>query len=105
MRIWLVLFAIIWIHGCGTVTTLSNTDQSISSKLLRQNTYCDSVSRVYSGVAYDLCILNSKGSGTDIDVLIGFYLIDGVLSAATDTLVLPYTIFQQSDKGSILVAP
>lgn len=105
MRMPPILFALLCLHGCGTVTTLSNSDEQISSRLSRHITYCDSVSRVYSGVAYNLCILNSEPSSTDIDVLVGFYLIDGVFSAVTDTLVLPYTIFSQSEKGSIEVAP
>ncbi|MFT6895706.1 MAG: hypothetical protein ACJA13_000103 [Paraglaciecola sp.] len=32
-----------------------------------------------------------------------FVLLDTVFSAATDTLVLPYTIVTQSQKGSIKV--
>ena len=104
MRIPFILLTLLWLHGCGTVTTLSNSDQQISSRLSRHDTYCDSVSRVYSGVAYDFCRVNSKPSNTSLDFLFGLYLIDGVLSAVTDTLVLPYTIYAQSEKGSIQVA-
>ena len=104
MRIAFVLLSFFWLSGCGTVTTLANSDQQISSKLLKRNTYCHSVTRVYSGVAYDLCTLHSKPSGIEIDWVLGFYMFDGALSAVADTLVLPYTIFQQSTEGSLQVA-
>ena len=104
MRIPLILLSMICIQACGTVTTLSESDQRISSNLTKQDTYCESVPRVYSGVAYDFCKLNSKPKGTEVDVLVGFYLLDGVVSAASDTLVLPYTIYQQSEKCSIQIA-
>ena len=104
MRILLILLPMMCIQACGTFTTLSETDQRITSNLTKQNTYCESVPRVYSGVAYDFCKLNSKPKGTEVDVLVGFYLLDGVVSAASDTLVLPYTIYQQSEKGSIQIA-
>jgi uncharacterized protein YceK len=103
MRIWIILLSMIYIQACGTITTLSESDQRISSKLTKQNTYCESLTRVYSGVSYDFCKLNSKPTGTAIDVGVGFYLFDGVLSTATDTLVLPYTIVQQSEKGSMQI--
>ena len=101
MRLLFFLVSISWLQACGTVTTLSKSDYQISAQLSKKNTYCESVPRVYSGATFDLCKLNSKPKGTEIDVLVGFYLFDGILSAAADTLVLPYTIFQQSEKGSI----
>ncbi len=103
MRKALILVSMMCIQSCGTVTTLSESDQRISGNLVKAGTYCESVSRVYSGVAYDLCKLNSKPRGTQIDVLVGFYLVDGILSVASDTVVLPYTVFQQSEKGSIQI--
>lgn len=105
MRMPLLLLLILWLQGCGTVTTLSSSDQQITSQLAKQNTYCESVPRVYSGVAYDLCKLNSRPSSTQIDLLVAFYLFDGALCAVTDTLLLPYTIAQQSEKGSIRMVP
>ena len=104
MRIPIIILSLICIQACGTITTLSESDKRISSKLTKQDTYCDSLPKVYSGVSYDFCKLNSKPNGIAVDVLVGFYLFDGILSAATDTLVLPYTIFQQSDKGSMRIA-
>jgi uncharacterized protein YceK len=103
MRLSMILLSLICIQGCGTITTLSESDERISSKLTKQDTYCASLPRVYSGVSYDFCKLHSKPTGTAIDIGVGFYVFDGIFSAATDTLVLPYTIFQQSDKGSIQI--
>ncbi len=104
MRLVFILLLIMCIQACGTITTLSESDQRISSKLKKKDTYCESVPRVYSGVSYDFCSLNSKPNNTEVDVLVAFYLLDGVLSAASDTLVLPYTVYQQSEKGSIQIA-
>ena len=104
MRITFVFLVVFCIQACGTITTLSETDQRISSNLKRKDTYCEKMSRVYSGVSYDFCYLNSKPNTTEFDLLVGYYLIDGVLSAVSDTLVLPYTIYQQSEKGSIQIA-
>lgn len=104
MKVPLILVSMIGLSACGTVTTLSGSDQKISSNLSRAESYCESVPRVYSGVAYDVCKLNSRPSGTAVDLVVGFYLLDGLLSAATDTLVLPYTIIQQSQKGNIQIA-
>ena len=102
-RLVIVLMSSLCLVGCGTVTTLSSSDQRITRKLVNQNTYCESMPRVYSGVSYNLCVLNSKPTNTAVDVIVGFYLIDSVLSAVTDTLVLPYTIYQQQENGSIQI--
>ena len=103
MKLPIIILLILCMQGCGTVTTLSETDQRIASNLTKQETYCESISRVYSGVAYDLCKLNSKPTGTEVDILVGFYMVDGLLSAVSDTVALPYTIYQQYDKGSIQI--
>lgn len=87
--------------SCGTLNTLSNSDEDIARNLKKQKTNCESIPRVYSGISYDFCKLHSSPSTYYIDWFLGFYLIDGVVSAVTDTLVLPYTIFQQVDKSNI----
>ncbi|MFC6479204.1 hypothetical protein ACFQDN_25540 [Pseudomonas asuensis] len=45
--------------GCGTINTVFQDDVTTSYKLRKQKTYCESISRVYSGVAYDFCSLNA----------------------------------------------
>ena len=101
MRVLLTIAVIALTAGCGTITTLSSSDDSLSRDLKKRETYCESLSRVYSGVSYNLCVLNSKPRDTEIALLVGFYLVDGAFSLLSDTLVLPYTIYRQSADGSI----
>ncbi|WP_299592072.1 YceK/YidQ family lipoprotein [uncultured Microbulbifer sp.] len=101
MKYFLVLLTLAVLSGCGTVTTLTNSDSEIASTLKRQNSGCVSVPRVYSGVAYNMCKLNSNGSSIYFSPMVGIYLVDSVFSAATDTIALPYTVYAQNEKGSL----
>lgn len=103
MKKFILLLLALSISGCGTLTSLSNSDEDISYKLRKQKSYCDTTSRAYGGVSYNLCKLNSNPNKTYIDWFLGFYIIDTVVSAVTDTIALPYTAFQQVNKGSIKV--
>lgn len=89
--------------GCGTVTTVLRDDAVVSTDLKKQKTYCQSIPRVYSGVAYDFCVLNgppnSMGAVAINDV--PWVYFDFLASGVLDTLVLPYTIYRQSVDGSI----
>ena len=100
-----VLLLILGLYGCATATTLSSSDDELERRLKKHDTYCESLPRTYSGVAYNFFKLNSKPNDTEVDLLVGFYLFDGALSLVTDTLVLPYTIYQQSEKGGIEIEP
>lgn len=97
----LTLLIAFLLTGCGTITTLTNSDEEISHRLKKQKTYCESVSRVYAGVSYNLCKLHSNPNKTYIDWYLGFYIFDTAASVITDTVVIPYTIYQQIDKGSV----
>lgn len=101
MKYILVALSLIALSGCGTVTTLSSSDAEIASNLKKQNSGCVSVPRIYSGVAYNMCKLNSNGSSIYFLPMVGVYLVDSVFSAATDTVALPYTVYAQSQKGSL----
>tara|TARA_R110001592_G_scaffold38609_1_gene127164 strand:+ start:3530 stop:3682 length:153 start_codon:yes stop_codon:yes gene_type:complete len=46
-------------------------------------------------------MLHAKPVNMAVDLVLGFYLVDGVLSAVTDTVALPYTIPLQLNKGNI----
>ena len=100
--VWCVL--VLTLGGCGTVKTVFNSDAQVSAALKKESTYCDSVPRVYSGAAFDLCVLhapaNTTGKGGG---LIPLLFVDVVASALADTLALPYTIYRQSRDGSILL--
>ncbi|WP_226702621.1 YceK/YidQ family lipoprotein [Microbulbifer elongatus] len=95
------LLSLSLLSGCGTFTTLTNSDAEIASNLKKQNSGCVSVPRVYSGVAYNMCKLNSNGNSVYFLPMVGIYLMDSVFSAATDTVALPYTVYAQSQEGSL----
>ena len=87
--------------SCGTLNTLSNSDEQIVRTLKNQKTNCESIPRIYSGLSYDFCKLHSSPNTMYFDWFLSFYLADAVVSTVTDTIVLPYSIFQQVDKGNI----
>lgn len=90
--------------GCGTVSSVLQDDSVAGNDLKKRQTYCDSISRIYSGVGYDFCIMHApelpqkswKGSPTA-----GLVVLDIMLSGLTDTLVLPYTAYKQLKHGNI----
>ena len=89
--------------GCGTVTTVLRGDGVTVRELKEKKTYCQTVPRVYSGVAYDLCVLHappSSAAGLALDG-IPWAFIDVPVSAVLDTLALPYTLYRQNADGSL----
>lgn len=103
MKIIWTLFFTVSLTACGTFNTLTKSDHEIAANLKRQKSNCASLPRVYSGVSYNLCKMNSSKNSIYFDWLLGFYLIDSVASAATDTVALPYTAYAQSKDGSLLI--
>lgn len=87
--------------GCGTVATVFQDDADAAHGLRRQKTYCQSIPRVYSGLAYDFCVLNAPPDPTGIYVPL--VLVDLVLTGVLDTVVLPYTIYRQGTDGNISI--
>ncbi|OLU02344.1 YceK/YidQ family lipoprotein [Pseudomonas reinekei] len=87
--------------GCGTVSTVLQDDADAAQGLRKQKTYCQSIPRVYSGLAYDFCILNAPPDPTGI--LVPLVLLDLTLSCALDTVALPYTIYRQGMDGNIQI--
>ncbi|KPG95240.1 hypothetical protein AEQ67_21710 [Pseudomonas sp. RIT-PI-q] len=85
--------------GCGTVSTVLQDDAAAAQGLRKQKTYCQSIPRVYSGLAYDFCVLNAPPDPTGI--LVPFVLLDLALSGLLDTAVLPYTLYRQGVDGNI----
>ncbi|WP_426135507.1 YceK/YidQ family lipoprotein [Pseudomonas sp. PWP3-1b2] len=89
--------------GCGTVTTVFRGDNATVQSLKAKKTYCQSVPRVYSGLAYDLCVLHappSSATGVSLNS-VPWAFIDVPVSGVLDTLILPYTIYRQNVDGSI----
>ena len=89
--------------GCGTVNTVVRGDSAVKYNLKQAGTSCEAIPRVYSGVAYDICILRGKPSRTALwfGSVPELIFIDLALSGALDTVALPYTIFGQINDGSI----
>lgn len=111
-RLW-PLLAIALISGCGSVRTVGSDTHASAKALQLSRTYCTEIPRIYSGVAYNFCALNgapatsyqrsADPSPPAPDAPQGLYwpLFDGLLSAATDTLMLPYTVYRQQRDGNI----
>ncbi|MHC8356146.1 YceK/YidQ family lipoprotein [Pseudomonas sp. LB3P81] len=89
------------LSGCGTVATVLQNDEDAARGLRKQKTYCQSIPRVYSGLAYDFCMLNAPPDPTG--VLVPFVLLDLALSGALDTVSLPYTIYRQATDGNLTI--
>jgi uncharacterized protein YceK len=87
--------------GCGTAVTVLQDDADAAQALRRHKTYCQSIPRVYSGLAYDFCVLNAPPDPTGI--LVPLVLIDLALSGTLDTVVLPYTLYRQGTDGNIRI--
>lgn len=96
----LILF-VSFLSGCGTVNTVFRGDEIVSNNLTKKRTYCNSIPRVYSGAAYNFCIL--RGEPTTSVSLQAVVIQDFVLSGMVDTLVLPYTIYRQVGDGNIAI--
>ncbi len=101
----LSLLIIMIVSGCGTLTTVFQADAVTKRKLNQVETRCEAVPRVYSGVAYDFCILRGKPSQTALWLvpIPELMMVDIALSAAFDTVLLPYTIYEQIQRGSIYI--
>lgn len=91
--------------GCGTVKTLAPEQGKVSISYQDKHSYCQSITRIYSGVAHNFCQMygepNKTSYTTAADVPV--WAIDTMLCAVTDTLALPYTISRQLKDGSLKV--
>ncbi len=96
------------LSGCGTINTVFRGEEVAAQKLHEWKTHCSSIPRVYSGIFYDLCVLNADpkygDSSPAASSFIPLQIIDFVPSVILDTLVLPYTIYRQSADGNIEIS-
>lgn len=101
MKLWISVFAIAALSGCGTVKTL-NDEKGAADDLARWQSNCNTIPRAYSGAAYQFCNLDGPqraGSHWAAPPI----LLDLIISGIADTLVLPYTGYQQYQQGDIKV--
>lgn len=89
--------------GCGTVNTVIRGDSVARHDLNQVKTACKAIPRIYSGISYDICILRGEPSYTTLWLGSApqLMLIDLALSGVLDTIVLPYTIYEQINEGHI----
>lgn len=102
MKKLMTLGVLSWVlSGCGSVSTVLQDDADAARDLRKKKTYCQSIPRVYSGLAFDFCTLNAPPDPTGM--LAPFVLLDLPLSAVFDTLSLPYTIYRQVADSSLSI--
>lgn len=89
------------LSGCGSTVTVLQDEADVARDLRKLKTYCQTLPRVYSGLAYDFCAMNAPPDPTGI--LLPFVLVDLPLSGVLDTVVLPYTVYRQVMEGSISI--
>jgi uncharacterized protein YceK len=102
-RLSVLLGIYVLMGGCGTATTVLRGDDVTVRELRGKKTYCQSVSRIYSGVAYDLCVLHGPPNSTGGLSLNGipWAVLDVPVSGVLDTLILPYTLYRQNAEGNL----
>ena len=103
LRISMVTMCAIIISGCGTLKTNFNTDADIRNGLVRYHSNCTEMARVYSGLLYDLCLLNGTPNDPVKQIYLGYYYFDTIPSVVLDTAFLPYTLYQQYSVGNLSV--
>ncbi|MFK3971203.1 YceK/YidQ family lipoprotein [Pseudomonas sp. NPDC087358] len=101
MKIWIAGCLVSAISGCGTIVTLSN-EKGAANELASWHSNCQTIPRVYSGLAYEFCTLNGPERHAD-ESAASAAAFDLVLSGIADTLVIPYTGYQQYQLGNIQV--
>lgn len=92
---------LIALSGCGTAKTVLQADEDATRSLRKHKTYCQSIPRLYSGLAYNFCILNAPPDPTGF--LVPYALLDITLSGVMDTVALPYTIYRQVAHGNLSI--
>jgi uncharacterized protein YceK len=99
----LICVQLLTLVGCGTINTVFRDDSVASHNLKKAQTYCESIPRIYSGVAYNFCVLNGPSNihGPLATGLVPLMFFDFVASGVFDTVVLPYTVYRQSTDGGI----
>lgn len=93
--------------SCATLLTINPDNNHVRIEHRGKKSYCQEIPRVYSGFMYNICFLYGEPSRRkNLGSTIGgtpFFVIDATLSLVADTIVIPYTAYQQAEKGSIKV--
>jgi uncharacterized protein YceK len=91
--------------GCGTFQTLAPEKGKVKISYNDKKSYCQSIPRIYSGVAHNFCLMYGEPSKTSYTAAadLPVWAIDTMLCAVTDTLALPYTVTRQIKDGPLKV--
>lgn len=92
--------------SCATVETLNPATDHAENACRGNPSKCQAIPRLYSGLAYNFCL----HYGESRERVIGnrfnrlpLLVFDAALSTIADTLVLPFTTYQQCRRWSITV--
>ncbi|MCJ2371885.1 YceK/YidQ family lipoprotein [Pseudomonas sp. RGM 3321] len=100
----LAMALVLALTGCGTINTTFRPDSVAGEKLTDWKSHCSSIPRIYGGVMLDFCELNAEPKPSSPYQKSGepeWVLLDMGVSGIADTLLLPYTIYQQNQYGYI----
>jgi len=86
-----MMFTTTALVGCSTVATLTGVANSDPSDRC-------AIPQVYSGVAYDACLIRNGAEEYGIAVIA---VLDLPISAVADTVALPYTLVMQAEHGNL----
>mgnify|MGYP001585806861 CR=1 FL=1 len=107
MKGFIYILLVLCTFSCATIKTIDPPKNHINISHYGKKSYCEKIPRIYSGISYNLCLLYGEPSkrtnvGSSLNN-IPFVVIDSAFSAVTDTVILPYTIVMQANKGYIKV--
>lgn len=105
-KVLLLTLMVLSATGCSTFTSLSASNAEIVHRVKQKRTYCHKVTKVYGGAALSIC--SNFHSGYDrassyVPLTTESELVDFFSSIILDTLVLPYTIYEQVRYGSVVI--
>ncbi|QCZ94704.1 YceK/YidQ family lipoprotein [Salinimonas iocasae] len=106
MKTIVILISTILCCSCATMRTIDPPGNQVNISYFGYDSYCKDIPRVYSGVSHNFCVLYGKPNGYTTNFQkthFTYLLVDSVVSAAADTLILPYTLVTQTSKGNIKV--
>ena len=113
MKFFLFFCLAIGLYGCGSISTLPKSDAEVRDALAKHDTRCEFLPYIYSGVAYNFCLLNADYSRNPSPSLapqfnpstlsLQFTLLDMLLSGVVDTAALPFTLPKQLEDGPLVL--
>ena len=105
MKTYIFILLACVLTSCSTARTLNPSNNHIEISHNGKKSYCKKIPRIYSGIAYNVCLVYGEPGTLNNTITsinhVPFFIIDTTLSAVADTVVLPYTVYQQFQKGSI----